>query len=241
MPPSGPLKAQLESALGRPVFTVNARPAPEIVSTGIAGIDAAFGGLPRGMITEIAGPACSGRTTLLHSILAAATTRGEACALVDASDAFDPASAAQAGMDFHQLLWIRCAAHKQNALRVTDLLLQSGGTRPSTSECAGAPGGWGMIVLDLADIDPKDARRIPLNAWYRFRLAVENTPTVFLVIGQEAYAGSCSALVLETGKIGVQWHGNLFAGAAYEASRRKPPGRVSAAFESGNQIVARFA
>src|SRR5438309_720649 len=40
--------------------------------------------------------------------LARATQRGEVCALVDVSDAFDPASAAAAGIEMSRLLWVRC-------------------------------------------------------------------------------------------------------------------------------------
>ena len=53
-------------------------------------------GLPEGAVTEISGARSSGRTTLLQASLAAATGLGELCAVVDGSDAFDPASA-QAG------------------------------------------------------------------------------------------------------------------------------------------------
>ncbi|MBI2816500.1 MAG: hypothetical protein HYX72_06145 [Acidobacteria bacterium] len=178
------LAAAIEAKLGSSVFSAREKPEPETIPIGIREIDAECGGIPRGVITEITGPASSGRTTLLHSILAGMTAQGEACALVDASDAFDPASAAAAGVALQQLLWVRCGTHKNNALRVTDVLLQNGG--------------WGMIVLDLGDIDSKDARRIPLHTGHRFRLAIENKPTVFLVIGQEPYAASCSAMVLET-------------------------------------------
>src|ERR1700681_1421650 len=66
---------------------LEARPAPEMVATGIHAIDALTGGLPRGCLTEIFGPASSGRTSLLVSILAVATAREEDCALVDADDA----------------------------------------------------------------------------------------------------------------------------------------------------------
>jgi hypothetical protein len=62
-----------------------------MVSSGIAAIDALTGGLPRGCLTEICGPASSGRTTVLLAALAAATRRGEFCVVVDASDALDPA------------------------------------------------------------------------------------------------------------------------------------------------------
>jgi recombination protein RecA len=84
------------------------RPAPEMVSSGIAEMDALTGGLPRGCLTEICGPASSGRTTLLLSALAAATRRGEFCAVVDAGDALDPQSAAASGIEFERLLWVRC-------------------------------------------------------------------------------------------------------------------------------------
>ena len=84
------------------------RPAPEMVSSGIPAIDALTGGMPRGCLTEICGPASSGRTTLLLAALAAATRRGEFCAVVDASDALDPHSAAAAGVDLNCLLWVRC-------------------------------------------------------------------------------------------------------------------------------------
>jgi recombination protein RecA len=216
------IESSIESKLGAPVFFFREKPIPETIPTGIAEIDANCGGLERGAINEITGPRSSGRTTLLHSILAGATQRRETCALIDTSDSFDPCSATAAGVDLRQLLWVRCAtnkcpAHKSpdrnnNALRVADLLLQAGG--------------WGVIVLDLGDIDPKDARRIPLNAWHRFRLAVENRPTVFLVIGQEPYAASCSARVLETRKRSARWQGRLFRGAVFEALRQKPFSRA---------------
>src|SRR6202142_4273518 len=84
------------------------RPAAEMVSSGIAAMDALTGGLPRGCLTEICGPDSSGRTTLLLAALAAATWRGEFCAIVDASDALDPPSLAAAGIELDRLLWVRC-------------------------------------------------------------------------------------------------------------------------------------
>src|SRR5437867_4944576 len=80
----------------------------ESVPTGIAPLDAMTGGLPRGAITEIFGPLSSGRTSSMVSILAEATASGEVCALVDGSDAFDPKSAAAAGLALNRLLWVRC-------------------------------------------------------------------------------------------------------------------------------------
>ncbi len=171
------------------------RPAPEMVSSGIAQIDALTGGLPRGSLTEICAPASSGRTTLLLSALAAATRRGEFCALVDVGDVLDPHSAAAAGIELHRLLWVRCGespdqtgchyAEKrlEQLLRTTDLLLESGG--------------FGLIALDLGDLPPQAARRIPLTTWFRFRRAVEHTPTILLAIDRQSIAGSCSSLLIK--------------------------------------------
>src|SRR4029077_15900480 len=57
------------------------RAAPDTVSTGIPSLDPLTGGLPRGGLTEIIGPDSSGRTSVLLAALAAATQRGEICAL----------------------------------------------------------------------------------------------------------------------------------------------------------------
>src|SRR6266496_4599791 len=91
-----------------PASRLNIRPAPEMVSSGVPALDKLIGGLPRGCLTEICGAASSGRTTLLLAALAAATRRGEFCAVVDASDALDPQSATAAGVDLERLLWVRC-------------------------------------------------------------------------------------------------------------------------------------
>ncbi len=187
------------------------RPAPETVPSGVAEVDALTAGLPRGALTEICGPASSGRTSLLLSLLAAATRRGEVCALVDATDAFDPHSAAAAGVELKSLLWVRCgetggrrpgAGGSKNrlreslspierALKAADLLL--------------AAGGFGVVAMDLGDVPPASARRIPLTSWFRFRRTVENTPTVLVVLEQEPCARTCASLVLRLDTEELQW------------------------------------
>src|ERR1700676_4538583 len=112
-PPERILSAELAFADPRlahitPASRLHIRPAPEMISSGVPAIDALTGGLPRGCLTEICGPASSGRTTLLLAALAAATRRGEFCVVIDASDALDPHSAAAAGVDLDRLLWVRC-------------------------------------------------------------------------------------------------------------------------------------
>ena len=202
------LRAHVESALGEPLSStllLREKPAPLTVPTGLAPLDALTGGLPRGALSEITGPASSGRTGVMLAALAAATRREEACALVDASDNFDPASAAVAGVDLDRLLWVRCSERGRSSLRkdqrrnalgrleqvlkVTDLLLQGGG--------------FGMVVLDLGDILAECTRRVPLTSWFRFRRAVEPTATVLLIVEREPCAKTCASLVVRLQRTAV--------------------------------------
>ncbi len=218
-------KAEIASALGSrfvSAFQVRERTELATVSTGVPELDAATGGLPRGAITEIFGAASSGRTSLLLTVLAAATHRQEACALVDTTDAFDPASAADAGVRLDQLLWVRCGSSLPRAIQVTDLLLQGGG--------------FGLVALDLGDAPQELARRIPLTSWFRFRRGIEDTPTALIVIEQQPHAKSCATLMLEMTRQGVIWSGygdcsRLLRGFALRAERRKPSRAAGASFQ----------
>src|SRR5438034_5499466 len=154
----------------------------ESVPTGIAPLDALTGGLPRGAITEFFGPPSSGRTSAMISILAEATARDEVCALVDGNDAFDPKSAAAAGVALNRLLWVRCRKVDQ-VLKTTDLLLQGGG--------------FGRVVMDLTDLPLSHVRSIPLASWFRFQRTIERTPTVLLVMSPESIVKSAASLVLK--------------------------------------------
>ena len=70
----------------------------------------------------------------------------------------------------------------EQSLRATELLLQGGG--------------FGLVAVDLGDVPPQWARRVPLAFWFRFRRAVENTPTVLVVLDQAPCAKTCASLVL---------------------------------------------
>jgi len=283
-----------------PASRLDVRPAPEMVSSGIPQLDLLTGGLARGCLTEICGTASSGRTSVLLFALARATERGEVCALVDASDAFDPASAAAAGMEMSRLLWVRCGekypsrkhpsaaltgrektgdsyrdlpscdsyqgmpsgipqfaedgfgfsrcgsmalpqtaffrnplragsrtgefsgrknrwknpegrrweSQLEQMLKVTDLLLQSNG--------------FGMIALDLGDVPVQSARRIPLASWFRFRRAIEHTPTALLVLEQQPIAGSCSSMLLRVSGVWSPVSGKKLSTVSSQLSGNPP-------------------
>ena len=187
------LRFQVERALtGRVAapFEYCDRRATECASTGIDEIDLLTGGFPCGALTEIFGSPCSGRTSLLVSALSMRTAHAEACALIDACDAFDPCNAEAAGVELKHLLWVRCR-NFNHALRATDLLLQGRG--------------FSFICLDLADVPCETVRKLPLDAWFRFRRAVENTQTILVVVEQESNAKTCASLVLKLEPGLVQW------------------------------------
>ena len=187
------LRSKIEADLrGRVVspFAYRDRNTFDLVSTGIPEMDALVSGLPRGAMTEICGAPSSGRTSLLLSALASRTNDGEACALVDARDSFDPLTGAAAGIVLEKLLWVRCQNIDQ-ALRATDLLIQAGG--------------FGIVAVDLSDVPVKTVRQVPLNAWFRFRRAVEDTPTILLLLEQEPHAKTCASLVLRLQAKAAKW------------------------------------
>lgn len=114
---AGSVRRQIEDALAHRVpgalsprqrFVV-----PRVVS-GVPEIDALLGGgLPVGAITEVIGSSCSGRTSFALAFMAEITCAGQATAWIDVADAFDPESAAAAGVDLNRQLWIRCGSESK--------------------------------------------------------------------------------------------------------------------------------
>jgi recombination protein RecA len=182
--------------------------------------------LPRGAITDISGPISSGRTALVHAILAEATEGGEYCAVVDCRDAFDPVSASEAGVDLRRVLWVRAGKKGANysapagkspienpiekAMKAADMILHSGG--------------FGVVVLDLCEMAARELNSIPLSYWYRFRRAVENTPSRLVVASHVPLVKSCAPLQLETRRERAAWEGLLFAGIDFHVETRKQRG-----------------
>lgn len=188
------------------------KPAPDLIGSGIPSIS-----FPRGTLTEVFGPQASGKTSLLMGTLAQATRRPEFCALVDASDSFDPASAERAGVYLPHLLWVRCAGNLEAALKAADLLAHAGG--------------FGILALDLAGVPAKQARRISLASWFRLRHAVRDTPTALIVIENELNAPSCSTLHIGHQPVRSEIRGKLFRGiVANAASGPRERGRCELAF-----------
>ena len=196
-----------------------------VALTALAGLDAGLaptahacavgapgegGGLPRGQLSDMAGPQSSGRTTLLLQILAAATRRGEIAALVDTFDRLDLASVVAAGVDLDRLLWIR--GHAIRMSQGSDLRPQSRAAglslRPEalvdrTIERALKAlnlvlqaGGFGVVALDLADASPAALHRIPFTTWLRVQRTIEGSDTACVLVAPRPLARSAGGLTL---------------------------------------------
>src|SRR5262245_14697521 len=171
----------------------------DAAACGVMALDVRLGGgFPRGQVSELVGPRSSGRTSLLHQMLAAATARGELVALVDALDMFDVETASAAGIDLDRLLWIRghvvsnpgmCRDMNQRALeqalRAFTLVLQAGN--------------FGVVAFDVAEAPSHAIRRLPFTTWLRLQRMVEGSQTVCLLVGSEPMARSSAGLTLRLG------------------------------------------
>jgi recombination protein RecA len=186
------------------------------------------GGWPRGQISEIAGPRSSGRTRLAVATVAAATRRGEPAALVDTLDTFDPVSAVEAGPDWRLLLWVRGArlAHTRYGTGWTrdegDLLAQAVDRALKAAALVLQAGGFGVVVLDVADVPAAVLRRLPFTTWFRLFRLVEGRDTAVVVVGAEPLTRSAGGVSLELGRGAGRWRGTsdrsrIFDGLTSEA------------------------
>ena len=172
--------------------------------------------LPRGGITEIFGETSSGRTALAQWMLANTTLGGEVAAVVDCDDAFDPASAR--GADLGKVLWVQCGHRLEVALKAADLILHSGG--------------FGLVLLDLADVPLPALDKIPLSYWFRFQRAVEHTPSALLILARRAVARSCSVRQIGFEHKRLWWKGRppfqIIERLELHATPKKPVGESQA-------------
>ncbi|MDP2054534.1 MAG: hypothetical protein Q8L75_12915 [Acidobacteriota bacterium] len=162
------------------------------------------GGLPRGQVSEVVGPASSGRTGLVWAALAAATRRGETVALIDTFDRFDPPTAAACGLVLPRLLWVRGQAVSKTAVaidpawlpgvravngpgtfveRVIDRAIKSLNLVVQSGVCT-------LVAIDLIDVPAQALRRLPASTWFRIERAIEGSDTAVVILAAQSVARS---------------------------------------------------
>jgi len=156
-----------------------AEAAPGLLASGVPALDRLLGGgFPGGRLSEIAGPLSSGRTSLALALLARTTRAGELTAVVDAADAFDPASADAAGADLARILWVR-APRQREALRCAERLLDARG--------------FALVLLDLAVAD----LRIAPATGPRLARRAAGTGTALVALSLTRCFGTAAEVALE--------------------------------------------
>jgi len=166
--------------------------------------DAVAGGLPRGQVSEVVGPASSGRTSVAWAALAAATRRGESVALIDTFDRFDPPTAHACGLDLSRLLWVRGQAVSKTSgaidpawlpgvravsgpgtfvERVIDRAIKSLNLVVQSGVCT-------LVVMDLIDVPAQAVRRLPASTWFRVERAIAGSDTAVVILAAQPVARS---------------------------------------------------
>jgi len=160
--------------------------------TGLPDLDRLLGGgFPRARLSEIHGPASSGRTSLALALLATITGAEpgaeQLAAIVDASDAFDPRSAAAAGVELPRLLWARARTPRE-ALRSTERLLQT----------EGIP----LVLLDFVG-----CAQVPRESasWLRLSRLAASSESALVLLSEERLAGAHAELALELQAAGAHF------------------------------------
>jgi recombination protein RecA len=208
---------QLDRTLTTALSPLDPRDESALARSGVTALDARLGGgFPRGQLSELVGPRSSGRTSLLLHMMAAATARGELVAIVDALDMLDVESAASAGVNLAQLLWIRghvvmnpglCRDLNQRALeqaiRALTLVLQAGN--------------FGLVAFDVAEAPADAVRRLPFTTWMRLQRISEGSHTACVLVGSEAMARSSAGLTLKLGIRKLEFGMRLFDGLSLDA------------------------
>jgi hypothetical protein len=174
------------------------------------------GGLPRGRLVELAARRAAGRFSIVMATLAAATSIGEAAALVDLGDHFDPQLAEASGVDLRRLLWIRPHTVKQ-AVMSAEMI---------------AATGFQLVVIDVG-LHPLRGRRAPEAAWVRLARTAEAHGTAMFVSSPYPLTATASEAVLKGTVARTRWIGRapsprLLAGIDFvltlEKHRHRKPG-----------------
>jgi hypothetical protein len=182
------------------------------LATGLPAIDAALcGGFPRARLSEVTGPASSGRTALALGMIARVTAGGALAACVDPGDHLDPASAAAAGADLARIFWLR---GDPRAPRNLETALSATGT-------LAAAGLFDLVILDLAGAPAAALHRLPGATWIRLARTIEETTTALVVLAREHVAqgpgGVALTLTAGGGRFSGEGPGRLLQGLGCEA------------------------
>jgi len=192
-------------------FPAAARTRAGGLATGVPGIDRALGGgLPAGLLTELVSAApSSGGQLIFTRALAAARAERRRVALVDGTDAFDPA--ALSADSLRHLVWVRCR-QLSLALAAAEIFVRDGN--------------FGLVALDLRGASAAEQHRVPAAAWYRLQRAAEQGGAAILVqTTQPTVPAAAHRLILEKSlllSVQTEMRAEVIAALAPAIARQAP-------------------
>jgi hypothetical protein len=187
-------------------FPATAQKPGGILHTGLAGLDAAEGGLRRAALTEFSGTSGAG-ALFLQAMLGAICRESCFAALVDAARTFEPDACPRSSLA--RLLVVLCADAMQ-AVKSADLLLRDGNLS--------------LVLLDLQATPPAHLRRIPANTWHRFQRLAEQTTAAVVVLTPQPMVEAAHVRIASDSKWTLaaqrRWRHELIAGTSWRVFPR---------------------
>jgi hypothetical protein len=185
----------LLSGMGAKLSRASDLPSPsarrETLPTRVPALDRLLdGGLPRGGCVELVARRSAGRFSIGLSTLAAATSSGEAAALVDLGGHLDPQSAEAAGVDLARLLWVRPEKVK-GAVASAEMLLSTG---------------FPLVVVDLG-LPPVRGRFVPDAAWLRLARSARTRGASLFLLSPYRVSGIAADVVVAADAARPVWNG----------------------------------
>jgi recombination protein RecA len=180
---------QIERAYGKGAIMrmgdASTKMAIEAIPTGAISLDLALGvgGVPRGRIIEIYGPASSGKTTLAQHIIAEAQRMGGIAAYIDVEHAVDPVYAQNCGVDLDNLLISQPDTGEQ-ALEIAETLVRSGAIDVVVVDSVAALVPRAEIEGDMGDSHVGLQARLMSQALRKLTSSISKSKTVVIFINQ---------------------------------------------------------
>ena len=157
----------------------------EVIPTGCLALDIALGvgGLPRGRITEVYGPAGSGKTTVCQHVVAQAQKQGGVAAFIDMEHALDPRYVAKCGVDIESL-YISQPDTGEQALEIAEALVRSGAVDVIVIDSVAALVPRAEIEGEMGDSHPGLQARLMSQALRKLSGAIKQSNAVIIFTNQ---------------------------------------------------------
>ena len=157
----------------------------EVIPTGSLTLDMALGvgGLPRGRVIEIYGPASSGKTTVALHVVAEAQKMGGEAAFIDAEHALDPVYAKKLGVDIDNLIVAQPDTGEQ-ALDIAEALVRSGALDVIVVDSVAALVPKAEIDGEMGDSHVGLLARLMSQALRKLTAVISKSGTVVIFINQ---------------------------------------------------------